>query len=167
MEQLKSTAEFLRKQLAEVEEKMRALNQPAAPVAVAPAAAAPVCETMTIEEMRAEIAKMATAKKWKSFVNKPYGVVDNVIDILDTCYDPFVDSIVEGYPGKKPQAIIGRRDSAEWQKFQLRVIKRLLHPSDFDADEDFSDTANGCDEIAWDAGVEVIAEVIAELTRSP
>ena len=159
MEQLKSTAEFLRKQLAEVEEKMRALNQAAAPVAVAPV----VAETMTIDEMRAEVAKMATAKKWKSFVNKPYGVVDNIIDILDMCYDPFVDSIVEGYPGKKPCTIIGRRDSAEWQKFQLRVIKRLLHPSDFDADEDFSDTANGCDEIAWDAGV----EVIAELTRSP
>ena len=144
MDHLEATAEFLRNQLAIVEEKIKTFHDK---------------KTMSIEEMREKVAEMNADPKWKAFVKKPFGVVDNIVSILDDCYYPFVDSIQEMKCNKKPVSIIGNPKSKEWQEFQLRVIRKLLNPKDYDEDYDFEDTANGCDEVVWDAGVAMIDEI--------
>jgi hypothetical protein len=156
MDHLKATAEFLRKQLAEIEEKIRTFDDKP-PVSIEKV---PTKIVMSIEEMRDKIAEMDPDPKWKAFVETPYGVVDNIVSILDDCYYPFVDSIQEMNCDKKAVSIIGKPKSKEWQEFQLRVIRKLLDPKDYDEDYDFEDTANGCDEVAWDEGVAVIEEIV-------
>jgi hypothetical protein len=155
MDQLVATAAFLRKQLAEVEEKIRTFQKETP--------AADQETLMTIDEMRSEIAEMDADPKWKAFVTTRYGVVDNILTILNDCYYPFVDSIKEGYPTKKPVSILGKHNSRMWQGFQLSVIKRLLNPKDYDEDYNFEDTANGCDEVAWDEGAALIEEIAKSL----
>jgi hypothetical protein len=141
MENLQATAALLRKQLAEIEAKMVEL--------------APKPPQVSVFDLHKEVLNISKTRKWKDFVNN--GVVDNITEILDECYDPYVDFINEDLPGKKPVDIIGELGSEKWLKFQFEVIKTLISPSEMD--EDFSDTAGGCDEIAWDAGMDVIRKL--------
>ena len=138
MENLQAVAELLRKQLAEIEAKIAALT--------------PKLPQVPVFDLHKEVLNISNTRQWKDFINN--GVVDNITQILDECYDAFVDFIKEDLPGKKPVDVIGKFGSEKWQKFQFEVIKTLISPSNMD--DDFSDTANGCDEIAWDAGLDVI-----------
>lgn len=128
---------MLKSQLTDVQNKIANLNP-----------------KLTIDDMRRSVASWYECKKWKKFVGQEYGVVDNIVIILEDCYDSFVESIEGEFPGKDPVSIIGKFKSAKWREFQLKVIAELINPSMMG--EDFGDTANGCDEIAWDAGLEVI-----------
>jgi len=138
MENLQAVAALLRKQLAEIEAKMIEL--------------APKPPPVSVFDLHKEVLNISNTRQWKDFINN--GVVDNITLILDQCYEFYVDFINEELPGKKPVDIIGEFGSEKWQKFQFEVIKTLISPSDMD--EDFEDTANGCDEIASEAGIDVI-----------
>jgi hypothetical protein len=145
MEHLQEVATILRKQLAEIEAKIAELTPKPKPV---------VLETMTIDEMRQKVANMYKTKAWRTFVLTSYGVVDNIVDLLDECYDHFVEYIRDEMPEKSYISIIGAHHSKTWQIFQLKVIKKLISPKNMD--DDFSDTAGGCDEITCNAGWDVI-----------
>ena len=134
----------LRKELAEIEARIAFLEKP-------------VSNTMTEKDFRQRVVDMYDTKEWKEFVSKPYGVVSNIVDILDECYVPFVDCIKEDFPDKDYKSIIGKSNSLKWQEFMLAVIKDLINPSNMD--DEFDDTANGCDEVAWDAGLAVIQKL--------
>lgn len=108
----------------------------------------------TIDDMRLTVASWHKCKKWQNFASDAYGVVDNIVNILDDCYESFTETIEEEFPGKDPKSIIGKFKSFEWRNFQLKVIADLISPTKME--DNFGDTANGCDEIAWDAGLEVI-----------
>lgn len=150
LESKKAIAEFLRNQLAQIEgeiQKMETVKPPSNDED----------QQLTIEDMRNAVAKRSKSTKWTNFVKTSYGVVDNIITILDDCYRPYKDYIKTTYPDKKYVSIIGPNPhSKTWQMFQLKVIEELLDPNDFDTDYDYEDTAGGCDEVAWDAGLEVI-----------
>lgn len=130
----------LRKELAEVEAKIAELT--------------PVPEVRI--NLKAEVLKMSDTKEWKDFVNN--GVVENIEEILDGCYDSYIECIPEEFPNVKPKDLIGKFGSNKWLSFQLKTIKSLLDPSNME--DDFSDTAGGCDEVAWDAGFDVVREMI-------
>jgi len=135
MDNLLTIAAFLRKQLADIENEIKRLDG----------------NIMTPEEMRQKVADIHPTFEWKMVVMRKYGPVDNIVEILNGCYSSFLD---EDYD--KIKAIIGKRNSRKWQEFQLKVIAKLLVPgivTDY-----FDDTANGCDELVWDAGLEVIKE---------
>jgi hypothetical protein len=148
----KAIAEFLRNQLAQIEGEIQKME------ALKPTTDEPD-QPLTIEIMRNTVAKRSKSTKWTNFVKAAYGVVDNIITILDECYSPYKDYIKTTYPGKDYVSIIGPRHSKAWQMFQLKVIEELLDPNDFDTDYDYEDTAGGCDEVAWDAGLEVIKKL--------
>jgi len=152
MEQLKQVQTILRKQLAEIDEQIEKLNTSEQP------------KTLTMTEIKETVAKFNKSKKWKSFVLADYGVVDNIVELLNDCYYPFLDIIKTKYV-KTANIKIGKRGSIEWQTFMIRVIKKVLEPETFTTQEDyddFSDTANGCDEVVWDTGVSVIDEMVYE-----
>jgi hypothetical protein len=130
----------LRKELAEVEAKIAELT--------------PVPEVRI--NLNTEVLSMSDTKEWKDFVNT--GVVENITSILDECYDSYIECIPEEFPNVKPKNLIGKFGSNKWLSFQLKTIKKLLDPSDME--DDFSDTAGGCDEVAWDAGLDVIREML-------
>jgi len=129
----------LRKQLYEIEAKIAELTP-----------------TLPIIDLKAEVLAMSDTKEWKDFINN--GVVKNITNILDGCYDSYIECIEEEYPNIKPNDLIGKFGSKKWLSFQLKTIKKLLNP--LDMNEDFSDTAGGCDEEAWDAGFDVIRKMI-------
>jgi len=153
LESKKAIAEFLRNQLAQIEGEIQKME------AVKPTTDTPD-QPLTIEEMRNTVAKRSKSTKWTKFVKTPYGVVDNIITILDECYWPYKDYLKTTYPDKNYVSIIGpNTHSKAWQMFQLKVINDLLDPKDFNTDYDYEDTAGGCDEVAWDAGLEVIKKL--------
>ena len=145
IESKKALAVFLRKQLADVEAEILLLTKNE------------VIKTAPAFDINAEVGKMSKSAKWKKYMAT--GVVDNITSILDECYAFYVDSIKTDYPDKKPSSIIGTYRSDEWVKFQFLTIKKLINPKDFEEEDDFEDTASGCDEIACDAGYEVIKEL--------
>ena len=140
MDNLRTIATFLRKQLAEIELEMKKLEG----------------DRMSMDEMRQKVADMHPTFEWKMVVMRKYGPVDNIVEILNACYSSFLD---DDYG--KIKAIIGELNSRKWQGFQLKVIAKLLRPGHIT--DDFDDTANGCDEIVWDAGLEVIKELTSVL----
>jgi len=135
----------LRKELAEVEAKIAELTSN------------PPLNVPTID-LKAEVLAMSDNKEWKDFIIKQ-DVIYNITNILDECYDAYKDCMREDFPNLKPKDLIGKLGSNKWLSFQLKTIKKLLHPPNMD--EDFQDTAGGCDEVAWDAGLEVIQELAA------
>jgi hypothetical protein len=143
MENLQAVAAFLRKQLAEIDAKIAEL--------------APKPKPEPVFDLHQEVLNLRSDKEWKKFIGEPYNVVLNITYILDECYDPYVDFIKEHTPETDPTSLIGEFGSVTWRKFQLKIIEKLLVESDLD--NDFSDTAGGCDEVAWDAGLDVIREL--------
>ena len=132
MENLQEVEQMLKSQLADVQNKIASLKP-----------------KPTINDMRLTVANWYECNKWKKFVSKEYGVVDNIVDILDDCYDSHAE---------EDSKSIGDFKSAEWRKFQLKVINNLINPSKMDSD--FGDTANGCDEVVWNAGLNVIRTLL-------
>jgi hypothetical protein len=57
---------------------------------------------------------------------------------------------------------LGEENSLKRQEFKFKVIKRLFEEGSFGNEkeeygfEDFEDTAGGCDETAWNAGLWVL-----------
>jgi len=133
MDNLRTIATFLRKQLADIELEMKKLADIELEMKK--------LEGMSMDEMRQKAAV--------------YSPVDNIIEILNDCYSSFLDDDDDG----KIEAIIGKMKSRKWQEFQLKVISKLLRPGHIT--DDFNDTANGCDEVVWDAGLEMINELTA------
>ncbi len=143
MEHLKLTAEFLRKQLADVEQKIQSFHDE---------------KVMSLNEIESIIADMDKSKKWKKYIDG--GVVGNIISILDECYNCYVEFIETDFPDKDPKLILGKFQSKLWTEFKIKVIKNLISPKEFDESYDFEDTATGCDEIAWNAGSDVLKELL-------
>ena len=149
LEAKKMLADLLRNQLAQLDSEILLLSAANNKVVKA--------DTQTVD-IQKEVERMGKSAKWKSYMST--GVVENIEGILDECYDYYVESINEEYPNKKSSSIIGKFGSNEWSNFKLLTIKKLLDPKDFDLDYDYGDTANGCDEVACDAGYELIGELV-------
>jgi len=129
----------LRKELAKVEAKIAELTSTPQPKI----------------DVKAEVLNMSDNKEWKDFIiNKR--VIENITDILDECYEPYLECIQEEFPNVKPKDFIGKFGSNKWLNFQVETIKELL--KSLCMEDDFSDTAGGCDEVAWDAGFDVIRQ---------
>ena len=142
MESLKNTAALLRKQLADIQAKISEI------------------EGKPVVYIRDKVSNMRSSKKWKEFVNK-YGVVENVISLMEMSYDSFHENI--DADGDKVTAILGELGSDQWNKFIVKVFRHMVKEGTFDKDgeyESFEDTANGCDEILWDASVEVLENLL-------
>ena len=143
MESLQAVATYLKNQLADVEKKMEDLKA-----------------TAGKETLREKVIKMNTKFGWKKFVDKPYGVVDNVVSLAEECYDPLIDCFPNRKEGEK---VIGKLGSELWDSFILKLFQKLIDDGDFDSEygnyHAFDDTANGCDEILWDACVKLLEEV--------
>jgi hypothetical protein len=123
---------------------------------------------MTPTQIRQEVISLASEKSkafkagWRKLVMQD-GVVENVFGILEECYDSLrAKDRNEG--GWKAARELGGRDTAKWQEFKLNVVRRLYEKGSFGSPEeeggfhDFEDTASGCDEIAWDAACDLLAE---------
>jgi hypothetical protein len=150
MDKLQTIATLLRKQLAEIEAEI-AKNE-----------TKPVVEAVEMIDIRSEVAKMSTTKKWKAFVNKDYGVVENVIDLADQLYHYLREHILETSTKEAVDSIIGKIGSEQWSKFIVKVFRHMVKKGSFDREDgsydDFCDTAGGCDEIFQDECFEVINE---------
>ena len=123
---------------------------------------------MTQTQIRQEVIGLASEKSkafkagWRKLVMQE-DMVENVFGILEECYTSLrTKSSNEG--GWKAARELGGRDTAKWQEFKLRVIRHLFEKGSFGSPEeeggfhDFEDTAGGCDEIAWDAACDLLAE---------
>ena len=145
MEKLQTIATFLRKQLAEIEEKIAiTTSQTEFP-------------ELTIAYIRKEISSMSHDKGWKSYVEDEYGVVTNIVGILDENYDDI----------RKFCIVIGRHGSNKWRLFQISVIKKLLNPIVFDPEYTYEDTADGCDEVVMNTAYELAAGLLSEVKSVP
>jgi len=150
-----------------------------AELSVAPAAAAPQAQEqeklLSRSAIHALVAKMASddSKKDKADWNKliKRGVFENVQGILLDCYSSLraEDSNPDGWKAARE---LGGRDSVKWPQFTLRVIQKLKDQRAFNIGsenglDDFEDTAGGCDEITWDAAVELLEADAAAAVAVP
>jgi hypothetical protein len=150
----KAIAKFHEAQLDIAKSKMQELEAAAAP---------PVDPLLTHSEMKKRVLAIETRKaykrSWKKAVDD--GLIDNVQGILYDCYKTYLDRSemgVEFVEAAKKR--MGKKDSLQWQLFILEVIQHLWKTGSF-LDEDgsfntYEDTAGGCDEITWDAGIDII-----------
>ena len=101
----------------------------------------------------------AFKKGWKKIIDD--GMIENVCGILHECYESYLDPNNTTVNARDQ---MGSKDSLKFQKFMFKVIERLFTEGSFGSDKDefgfhdFEDTAGGCDEIAWDAGLAVLQE---------
>ena len=94
-------------------------------------------------------------ESWKAFLTDN-SVLPNICYILEDDYD-----LLNRKDDKsRIEYKIGKINSPHWHDFIIKVIERLLNENAFNLKgewpEDFSDTANGCDEIVFDAAQSVI-----------
>ena len=135
----------------------------AAAEVAAPAPSVVEEKLLTQNQLRQEVIKMAADENktykagWRKLVMQKYsGVVENVFGILEDCYSPLrtKSSNPEGWKAARE---LGGRQTLKWQSFKLRVIQYLQNEGSFGSPDeeggfnDFEDTADGCDETAWDA----------------
>ena len=144
----KELAAYHRAELEEAEAHIKELEKP-------PVLAEPL---LTQAEMRKRVLDMHKTKTlaiaWKKVVEKG-GLVENVEGLLRESYHPFCHEIDIEF--KNVQEQIGVIGSLKWQLFVLKVIQYLKEKDSFQGYKEgefnkFDDTANGCDEITWDAG---------------
>ena len=112
---------------------------------------------LTLAQIRQEVIKMETRTaykaSWKRFVNKGR-MIENVFAILEECYSSLrrKQSNKDGWEAARA---LGGRQTVKWQQFKIRVIQYLHDKGSFhngcEGYRDFEDTADGCDEITWDA----------------
>ena len=89
------------------------------------------------------------------------GLRENIKELLNECRDPFLET--GNIQGATPKEI--RQVIKDWPAFCDKVYNHLKSNGSFiSGDEhifqDFEDTAGGCDEVVWDAGCEVIQEMV-------
>jgi hypothetical protein len=99
------------------------------------------------------------------------GLIQNVSNILDDCYEYLLSSDMDAEFLAKGKEVMGTIGSRKWQLFTLEVIKYLYKEGSFN-DEDhsintFEDTAGGCDEITQDAAIAVIENSSYSLPDNP
>jgi hypothetical protein len=132
----------------------------------------PNLAALTQPEMEARVLAMNRSKGWKKVVAD--GLLGNIQSILDEnthyCYSEVdVDENATDEQKReakersdKIKAYLGVFGGLKWQTFVLKVIQKLLIGGSFKNEDgtwdDFEDTAGGCDEITWDAGMEIIEE---------
>jgi len=142
MEKLEEIATNLRKELAKIDAIIASKPQP-----------------NSLADIQKKLADMYDVPAWKTFVMKLYGVAFNMWTILDELYDDYWDAIQ--HQRQHPHHIIGRPTSALWADVKFEIMQRTISPEKMD--EDFEDTANGCDEILDKKGWEVITERISRM----
>ena len=105
----------------------------------------------------------AFKKGWKKIIDD--GMVENVCGILHECYESYLEpnNVNESCLAlARVREQLGSENSLKFQEFKFKVIERLFNEGSFGSDKheegfhDFEDTAGGCDEIAWDAGLAVL-----------
>jgi len=128
---------------------------------------------LTQAEMKKRIIEFETRtafkSSWKKNVNE--GLLENMQHILneDTYHAYLEVDVPENATeeekreaeekSKKIQAYLGPFGNLTWQLFVLKIIKKLHDDGSFYQDgefDTFEDTAGGCDEVAWDVGVQII-----------
>lgn len=111
---------------------------------------------------------------WKIAIKD--GLLENIQSIMneDTyntyLYNDLADDATEEEKkaakerSKKIKSYLGPFGSRKWQLFVLKVIEFLHSEGSLDSDEDgfdtYEDTAGGCDEITWDAGVNILEKEV-------
>lgn len=123
---------------------------------------------LTDNQLRQEVIKMASdkSKKFKAGWRKlilQRSLVENVFGILEEAYSS-LRTKSSNPDGWKAARELGGRDTLKWQNFKLRVIQHLYAEGSFGDEEgfrDFEDTADGCDEIAWDAACYLLGQAAA------
>ena len=122
----------------------------------------PVDERLKMDEMTKRVIALETGSSykvaWKTAVEN--GLLENVEQILHECYDSYLEDMDAEFVAKAKQRM-GKLNSLKWQLFTLDVIAHLKNDNSFYSDDTndfdcFDDTAGGCDEITWDAGIAVI-----------
>jgi hypothetical protein len=154
----KAIAKFHEEQLLIAKNKIQEMEAPAKAETKKP-----VNELLTDDEINKRVLALETrsdyAFGWSRAIDR--GLVENVQDILEDCYDSYLesDNMAVDFIAKAKQRM-GKLGSAKWQLFTLDVIALLKKHGSFDQDSNefdcFDDTAGGCDEITWDAGIAVI-----------
>ena len=153
----KAIAKFHEEQLVIAKNKIQEMEAPAKAEVKKP-----VNECLTDAEMNKQVIALETLIAYKSSweVAVENGLVGNVQQILEECYDSFLESDnMDADFIAKAKKRMGKLNSLKWQLFTLDVIAYLKHDGSFDREGDFDcfdDTAGGCDEITWDAGMAVI-----------
>jgi hypothetical protein len=145
----------LKKRLAAAEEELSILRASK----VSPPLAAPVQQ---LEDIRQKIANLDSSERWKTFIMKDNGVFDNITYLLEIDHWFLIEYLSEEFPDWNYKGVFGDMGTELWNTFKFRVIKKLLDPQDFDETYDFFDTAGGCDEVAQDAALEIIQEILRE-----
>jgi hypothetical protein len=122
----------------------------------------PVEEYLTMAEMNERVIALETRADYKLDweIAVENGLVENVQQILDECYDSYLENMGAEFVAKAKQRM-GKLNSLKWQLFTLDVIAHLKNDNSFYSEDTkdfdcFDDTAGGCDEITWDAGIAVI-----------
>ena len=155
----KAIAKFHEEQLVIAKNKIQEMEVPAKAEVKKP-----VNEILTEDEMNDRVLALETrsdyAFGWGNAIDR--GLVVNVQDILEECYDSYLenDNIDVDFTAKAKQRM-GKLGSLKWQLFTLDVIAHLKKDGSFDEEDSkefdyFDDTAGGCDEITWNAGMAVI-----------
>jgi len=153
----KAIAKFHEEQLVIAKNKVQEMEAP-----VKAEVKKPVNEILTDAEMNKQVIALETLIAYKSSweIAVENGLVENVQQILEECYDSYLESDnMDAEFIAKAKKRMGKIGSLKWQLFILDVIAHLKHDGSFDREEDFDcfdDTAGGCDEITWDAGMAVI-----------
>jgi len=121
-----------------------------------------VNERLTIAEMKKRVIALETRCSykvgWKSAVEN--GLLENVQQILHECYISYLEDTDAQFVAKAKQRM-GKFKSLTRQLFTLDVIAHLKNDDSFYREDTkdfdcFDDTAGGCDELTWDAGMAVI-----------
>ena len=122
----------------------------------------PVEEYLTIAEMKERVIALETRAHYKPGweIAVENGLLENVEQILHESYDSYLEDMDAEFIAKAKQRM-GKLDSLKWQLFTLDVITHLKNDDSFYSEDTkdfdcFDDTAGGCDEITWDAGMAVI-----------
>ena len=88
--------------------------------------------------------------KWKKVIEEDH-LIENVLDILKDCRYAIDTSNFPGHVEMIHQ--LDNPNNIKWDEFCLRVIQHMKLDGAFGSFErgydNFSDTGNGCDEIAW------------------
>ena len=119
-------------------------------------------EYLTIAEMKKRVIALETRADYKLDweIAVENGLLENVQEILYECYDNYLEDMGAEFVAKAKKRM-GKLGSLKWQLFTLDVIAHLKNDDSFYRDDTydfdcFDDTAGGCDEITWNAGMAVI-----------
>ena len=103
--------------------------------------------------------RRAYKMEWKKAIKD--GLLKNVTNILEECYDYLADAD-SGLDLAAVKAETGEIGSRQWQLFVLKVIHYLKSQGSFHIEEfpygfdTFEDTAGGCDEITQNVAIYLI-----------